>query len=210
MAALGREASGGTACQICGDRVGKGSVDGLCPACRRRRPHFDLARAALAYDGPQRRLVHSFKYNGATWLADDLADMMEAAARADFDLREVDAVLPVPLHPAKFILRRYNQSALLASRLARRLRAPLMQGALSRVRDTGTQTRLGRPMRERNMAGAFAVECPGAVRARTLLLVDDVMTTGATAGEIARTLKAAGAWRVWVLALCRAETPKAM
>lgn len=205
MSAMGREASAGIVCQICGGMVGKGSVDGLCHACRRRRPHFDIARSALVYEGPQRRLVHGFKYNGWTWLADDLADMLEATARASFDLREVDVVLPVPLHPAKFIMRRYNQSALLARKLARRTRLPFSSDLLKRVRDTGTQTRLGRHMRERNVSGAFLATCPGAVRARTILLVDDVMTTGATAGEIAKTLKAAGAWRVWALALCRAN-----
>ena len=164
-----------------------------------------MARSVFSHEGDARRLVHDLKYRRATWLANDLADFLEGRARAEFDIRDIDVILPVPLHPVKFVLRSYNQSALLASSLARRIGAPCDGSLLRRLRDTPTQTHLGAGGRQRNVDGAFGVATPEFARSRTILVVDDVMTTGATIDEIAKTLKAAGAWRVWALTLCRAE-----
>lgn len=194
-------------CRFCGTPIDARLRDGLCARCRRARPRYDRARSVFDHDGDARRLVHDFKYRRQTWLTRDLCDFLEGCARASFDLREVDAVLPVPLHPVKFVLRSYNQSALLAAALARRVEVPFRGGLLERRKDTPTQTRLGAGGRQANVAGAFAVPFPDEVRARTLLVVDDVMTTGATLNEVAKVLKAAGAWRVWGLTLCRAEHP---
>lgn len=191
-------------CRICGKEIDPRIIDGLCRDCRDSKPRFDMVRSATPYEDAMRKLVHDFKYRRQTWLLDDLADLLEGCARTSFDLREVDAVVPVPLHPVKFVLRSYNQSSLLASALAKRLRIRHAGGALRRLRDTPTQTHLGVKGRRANVSGAFAVAMPEEVRARTLLVVDDVMTTGATMDEIAKSLKAAGAWRVWGLTLCRA------
>ena len=116
---------------------------------------------------------------------------------------DIDLVLPVPLSPAKFRKREYNQSALLAKSLAKRIGAPCLPRLLERVRNTPTQTHLTVTGRKHNVKGAFGVPNPSAIRARTILVIDDVMTTGATLGEVAATLKAAGAWRVWALAVAR-------
>lgn len=191
-------------CRICGTEIDPRIIDGLCRDCRERKPHFDMARSATPYEDAIRTLVHDFKYRRRTWLLNDLADILEGCARASFDLREADAVVPVPLHPVKFVLRSYNQSSLLSTALAKRLGIRHIDGALRRLRDTPTQTHLGVKGRRENVSGAFAVAKPEAIRARTLLVVDDVMTTGATMDEIAKTLKAGGAWRVWALTLCRA------
>ena len=191
-------------CVRCG-KVPAGAVaaDFLCDACRLAPPAFDLARTALPFRGAARDLVHLLKYSNGLWLAQDLADILEGCARAHYDVNALDIVIPVPLSPAKFRKRKYNQSALLAGALAKRLGAPLADDLLERVRDTPTQTHLSASGRRANIRGAFAVPRPELVRARTVLLVDDVMTTGATLGEAAATLKAAGAWRVWALALAR-------
>lgn len=204
-ASLERFAIRGTPCRVCGAEIDPRLIDGLCASCRRSRPRYDMARSAFVHDGDARRLVHDFKYRLQTWLADDLCDFLEGCARASFDLREVDAVLPIPLHPVKFVARTYNQSALLAATLTRRIGAPCRPGLLKRVGDTSTQTHLGARGRRANVAGAFAAPFPEETRSRTLLVVDDVMTTGATLDEAAKTLKGAGAWRVWGLTICRAE-----
>lgn len=158
----------------------------------------------MPYSGPARILVHDFKYNRGTWLVADLADILEGAARAAFDVRQIDLVAPVPLHPAKFVLRSYNQSALLAGELAKRLKAEFSPSLVARIRDTRTQTHLNPEKRAQNIRNVFKVAFPEQARSRTVLVIDDVMTTGATLGEISRVLKAAGAWRVWTLSLCRA------
>lgn len=204
MENLRRDFMGGPVCDVCGVAIDAKNPDGICHECRRRLPAFDMARSALPYDGPARRLVHEFKYHRGTWLVGDLADILEGAARAGFDVRQIDLVAPVPLHPAKFILRSYNQSALLAGALAKRLGVACSPSALERVRDTQTQTHLSPALRAENVRNVFRVPFPEQVRSRTVLVIDDVMTTGATMGEISRVLKAAGAWRVWALSLCRA------
>ncbi len=191
-------------CIRCG-LVPEGDVgaDFLCDACRLNPPAFDRARTALPFHSAARDLIHILKYKQGVWLADDLADLLEGCARAHFDIDAVDLVLPVPLSPAKLRARRYNQSELLARALARRLGVPCLSRLIERVRNTTTQTHLSVTERKTNVKGAFAVSDPSAIRARTVFIVDDVMTTGATLGEIAATLKAAGAWRIWALAIAR-------
>jgi len=182
---------------------GEVGADFLCDACRLDPPAFDLARTALPFHSAARDLIHLLKYKRGVWIAEDLADLLEGCARAHFDADAADLVLPVPLAPAKFRARQYNQSELLARTLARRLDVPCRPRLLERVRNTPTQTHLTVSGRKTNVKGAFAVSDPAAVRARTIIIVDDVMTTGATLGEIASTLKSAGAWRVWALAIAR-------
>jgi ComF family protein len=191
-------------CVRCG-KVPEGDVaaDFLCDACRLETPAFDLARTALPFHSEARDLIHILKYKKGIWISNDLADILEGCARAHFNVGDIDLVLPVPLSPLKFRKREYNQSALLAKRLSKHLDIPCRPALLERVRDTPTQTHLTVSGRKNNVKGAFSVTDPPSVRARTILVVDDVMTTGATLGEIAATLKAAGAWRVWALALAR-------
>ncbi len=191
-------------CVRCG-KVPDGDVaaDFLCDACRLETPAFDLARTALPFHSEARDLIHILKYKKGIWIANDLADILEGCARAHFNVGDIDLVLPVPLSPLKFRKREYNQSAILARSLSKSLGVPCRPSLLERVRDTPTQTHLTVTGRKNNVKGAFAVTDPSSVRARTILVVDDVMTTGATLGEIAATLKAAGAWRVWALALAR-------
>lgn len=159
----------------------------------------------MRYEGAARTLVHTLKYSRGMWLARDLGDVLEGCARASFDVGAIDTIIPVPLNAARFRKRTYNQSALLAEELSSRLGVPSPTRLLARTRHTPTQTHLTAEERRRNVAGAFAVREPLLVRGRTVLVVDDVMTTGSTLSEIAATLKAAGAWRVWALAIARAD-----
>ena len=190
-------------CDCCGDPL-DGDVEGpwLCPACGSGR-EFARARSAVRYVGVVRRLICDFKYRRATWLGPDLAALLEGSYRAHYEEMGVDAVTCVPLFSARQRARTFNQAELLARLLAARLRLPFVGGAVSRVRDTGTQTHLTARARIANVSAAFKAIRPGRLDGRTLLLVDDVMTTGATVGECAAVIRAAGAAAVHVLTVAR-------
>jgi competence protein ComFC len=188
-------------CSLCGNPV-EGRVDHAfrCYHCEEARPHFDLARSAARFDGLMRRLVHDFKYHGALWLTADLTDLLEACARAHLDPAGFDVVTWIPLHAVRRRERGYNQAQVLAGALARRLGLPA-ERLLGRVRRTTTQTHLTASQRAHNVRAAF--EAGRGAAGRRILLVDDVMTTGATASESARALKEAGAVEVAVVTLVR-------
>ena len=200
-------------CRICG-RVFVGLPAGLaCEACRREPPPFDYARAVAAYRDGMRAAIHALKYRGRTAVAAPLAALLaEAGARllaapgAGPEI-PLDGIVPVPLHPARLAERGFNQAELLAAPCAERWRRPLLGHALVRVRPTQPQTELDAAGRRRNVAGAFAVARPAAVAGRRLLVVDDVLTTGATVWAAARALRQAGAASVGVLVLARVAEP---
>ncbi|MBQ9431905.1 MAG: ComF family protein [Kiritimatiellae bacterium] len=191
-------------CDCCG-RLATGEVGHrfVCSACRHIKPSFDRARSAGHFTGLLQHLLHQFKYSSALWLRNDLTDLLEGCLRAHFDAEQIDAVLPVPLHRLRKRQRTYNQSDLLSAELAKRLNRRNDPQSLSRIRTTGTQTRLNAIQRRENMKGAFKVTNPPMVAGRTLLLVDDVMTTGATLDACAAALKKAGAARVWCITVAR-------
>lgn len=169
-------------------------------------PVFARARAVALYDGVARDLVHRLKYGDRLDLAAAMARMM-ASAGSEL-LAEADCLVPVPLHWSRLWRRRFNQAALLAGRVGRIAGIPCETGLLARVKATRPQVGLSRPARAQNLQGAFRV--PAAARARLqgrrVLLVDDVMTTGATANAAARVLLRAGAGSVDVLAFALVAT----
>lgn len=192
-------------CACCGTPLpdGGGGEDALCGACVGHQPVWGRARAAFLYDDGSRALVLRFKH----------ADRIEAApayarwmVRAGADLlAEADVVVPVPLHRWRLFARRYNQAALLGARIARLSGLSYAPDALVRVRRTVSQGSFGHSGRSRNVRGAFAVRRPKVVDGKAIVLIDDVLTTGATVGECAHTLLAAGARSVDVLTLARVE-----
>lgn len=175
----------------------------LCGFCRRGLNHFDRLRSFGAFDGVLRDLLHLFKYNGVTPLARPLSRLLELVAHQEPALRQVDVVLPVPLHPRQQRARGYNQAELLARHLARALDLTLADSALARIRDTASQTGLTPRQRRENVRGAFAVAERSALKGKRILLIDDVATTGATLNACARTLKRAGAARVEAATVAR-------
>ena len=175
----------------------------VCSLCVDRKPAFDQARSAVRFKGGMKDVLHRFKYSNATHMTSDLTALLHACVTTHYAHESFDAVGFVPLHPAKERSRTYNQSKLLAGQLADRMKLPLAGGCLQRVRETGTQTRLNMKARARNVANAFQADCPEWIEGRHFLLVDDVMTTGATVSEISRELKAAGAGRVCVVTVAR-------
>jgi ComF family protein len=165
-----------------------------------------MARAPWGYQGAAEELIRQFKYHRRWRVGRWLAEHMVATANASLPLEEVAAVVPVPLHWLKHRLRGTNPSEELARIIARSLKKPCLTRALRRDRWTRTQTQLGWRERTRNVHGAFIAREPLA-RNRGLLLVDDVLTSGATANACAHALKQAGAHRVFVLTAARTPLP---
>jgi len=202
----GMQAVGNPLCRLCGIPFPGAGTDHLCGACLKERPSFDMARAALLYEGQCRELVHAFKYRNKTHLRRPLA-LLSAAGLTEFVLsREPDVIVPVPLHVRRLRSRGFNQAVLLGELLARAWRLPLARRALRRVRWTEPQISLSADQRRENVKGAFAVADRTVVAGRKVLLVDDVLTTGSTAEECSRVLKRAGATEVTVITVARAVT----
>ncbi|HET9267249.1 MAG TPA: ComF family protein [Vicinamibacterales bacterium] len=184
----------------------------VCPACwsgvrRVASPVFDGCAVACEYEGPLRDILHAFKYDGRRSLAAPLGTLLRDAGGPV--LAGADAVVPVPLHPWKRLRRGFNQSA----DLARTLGVPV-RPVLWRSRATRAQAGLTPSQRRRNVAGAFALvpwprRASITIEQQILVLVDDVMTTGATLDACARVLQRAGAREVRMLALARALPPAA-
>jgi ComF family protein len=179
---------------------GPGAVS---PAALAHPPAYHRARAVARYDEIARRLVHAFKFGDRLDLARPLGHMMVQAG-ADL-LTDADALVPVPLHWTRLWRRRFNQSAALAEAVGRATGLAVRQDLLVRRRRTGHQIGLSRTERARNVQGAFAVPplSLGEVKGRRLVLVDDVLTTGATLEACARALSRAGAARVDALVFAR-------
>lgn len=171
-----------------------------CGACTVSPPPFDYARAAALYAGALRGAVHALKFEGRRALARPLAALVVEQCGPGLPAG-VDALVPVPLARAREAERGFNQAALIADGVGQALRLPRPRRWLVRTRGTPPQTELSAAERRANVRGAFAAS--GAAAGRHVLLVDDVLTTGATAGECARALRSAGAVRVGVLAVAR-------
>jgi ComF family protein len=175
----------------------------LCGECLRQRPPFARARAVFRYDVHSRALVTKLKYADQTQLASIYGAWLKRFGKELIGVSEV--IVPVPLHYWRFIGRRYNQSALLAQALSRQCGLTVLPGGLKRIRHTAPQPGLTYRQRQDNVRGAFVVhpKHAGALKNKAILLIDDVMTTSATAGECAKALLKAGAMQVNVLTLAR-------
>jgi ComF family protein len=198
-------------CASCGTpfaSAGQGGREMLCPGCREQPPPWRRARAALRYDAASRHVVLALKHGDRTEHAAALARLMVRAGAAL--VRDADLVVPVPLHRSRLIARRYNQSALLALAVSRLAGLHCRPDALVRLRATPSLGELGAEARAAAVAGAFAVrrsreaDLPG----RRVLLIDDVLTSGATSGGCTKALLAAGAASVDVLVAARVPDPR--
>jgi ComF family protein len=193
------------ACRRCASTVGPYShTENGCPRCRTERYAFERVLRLGPYEGLLREAVLRLKHEAGSGLADLLGELW--ARQAEARLREVgaDAVVPVPLHWGRRWQRGYNQSEALAASLARHLDLPCRPRWVRRFRRTPQQTRQSPSARRDNVKNAFSSRPRPELAGRTVLLIDDVLTTGSTASEAARALRQAGAARVVVAVLARA------
>jgi ComF family protein len=170
-------------------------------------PAYNRARAAVRFDEISRALVHGLKYGDRLDLAPMMGRWISQAGREL--LADADALVPVPLHWRRLWARRFNQSAILAATISRQTSVPVAAGALKRIKPTAQQVGLSRTERAANVQGAFRVPADGkpAVTGRRLVLIDDVLTSGATVDGCARALLRAGAANVDVLVFARVAEP---
>ncbi len=175
----------------------------LCGDCLREHPPFSRARATFVYNEHSRTLILKLKYQDHAYLASVFGNWLKSAG-AEL-IAASDLIIPVPLHYWRMVRRRYNQSALLAGTVAAHSSLPLLLDGLTRIRYTPQQTGLTRTQREKNVKGAFRVpeRHRAAIKGKSILLIDDVMTTGATIHACTYTLLKAGASQVNVLTLAR-------
>jgi ComF family protein len=173
----------------------------------REPPLYRKARAAFRYDEHSRKLITRFKYNDGTYLLPTLTDMLE---RAGSELiTQSDLIIPVPLHTKRLLARRYNQSAMLAASLSKQTGVPTLLNGITRTRNTPQQAGLTKRQREKNMQGAFNIpeKYKPHIAHQSVLLIDDVMTTGSTLLSCTKALLKAKAKDVYVLTLARTVNP---
>ena len=209
----GAESAGDAVCEACAralpnrppsacPRCGLPGLDGgCCAACEREKPAYDATLALYDFVFPVDAMVHALKYRHRLSMASFFGAALAARAQ-DFGAH-VDLILPMPLHPRRLAERGFNQAVELARPLARVRGLPLGLAVVSKLRDIPAQAGLDREARLRNPRGVF--ECDVSLHGQRVIVVDDVMTTGATLGELARTLKRQGA--SWVGNVVVARTP---
>ena len=175
--------------------------EGICRRCRSGLAGYDFAYSFGYYEGPLRKMIHHFKYGGAAVLAGPLGELMVRALPLDL---QVDMIVPVPLHWRRKMWRGFNQCELLARPLESRLRVPLVR-AIRKTRHTETQASSTPAQRRSNLTGVFVLAAENIVEGKRVLLVDDVLTTGATVTMCSALLRRGGAKSVTVLTLARVD-----
>ena len=191
-------------CKCCGMPFDVPVADGtICGSCLETSPPFAQARAAILYNEHSRHLAITFKHADRTYMAPTLAGWLHRAGHEFW--ADADFIVPVPLHHWRLLKRRYNQAGLLAQQLGKLTDIPVLVDGLLRTRQTPTQGHLRRKERQENVKGAFTVKPSHLtrVKGKNIVLIDDVLTTGATLHECAKTLMKTGASKVNVLTLAR-------
>jgi competence protein ComFC len=190
-------------CERCG-RPYQGDITGTfeCPNCRDRELHFRQARSAVVACETMLEVIHRYKYSRALWFEPFLAELLIGVAKPQLASEKWDFIVPVPLYPSKQREREFNQAERLARCLSAATQIPVNKRLIRRVRPTCTQTVLSRAEREENVRNAFAMRRGRTLHGERLVLVDDVLTTGATTSACARVLRAAkgGDVCVWTVA----------
>ena len=192
-------------CASCGRYLDSQAIEkNACPSCSKcgANFYFDRAFSPCTYTGAIKKLIHEFKYSGKDYLGKPLGKLMNTFIR-DYQLpiEHLDFVVPIPLHKSRQREREFNQAEILSQEVAKEFNKKVLTDALIRVKLTKTQTELTFRERCQNVEKSFLVTKPELIKDTNLMLIDDVLTTGATANEAARCLKSAGARKVLLLTL---------
>jgi ComF family protein len=205
-------------CQICAKVLDMLSGEMLCETChssirlndlpvhngcKTDTCHYDAFYSVCLYEGAIKECMHDFKYNGRFTAEKLFKKLMIEFAEKYIDIRRFDWLIPVPLHRVKQRQRTFNQSAILGACLSKRFRLPMLNGNLCRIRQGKPQMMLPKSKRLKEIKDSFRIKNTIPLKARTVLLVDDVFTTGATVNECSKVIKEAGARSVEVFTLAR-------
>ena len=184
-------------CKKCG-RLQLNEAD-YCDTCKAHKRVFEFARSCVVYDDAAMDTVRGIKFGGKKYFAKYMANFLVDRFKETFDGVNIDVVVPVPITRKKKISRGFNQSWEIAKVFAKSLELTADDKIIVKIKDTQEQAKLGGKEREENVIGAFEVKLPEKIADKNALIIDDVMTTGSTASEIAKTLKGAGAKEVYLL-----------
>lgn len=205
-------------CCVCASRIKPPESGSLCVTCYKKirfnKPlfaasagmsgyYFDRFHSVAAYEGVMRECIHRFKYNGMLSLESLFAMLTADYAEKYIDKNILDIIVPVPLHRTKLRERSFNQAAILASSLSRKLKIPCISNNLTRIKAGMPQIDLPKRGRLKDIKGAFKAKRPALLKGGSILLIDDVFTTGATVNECSKVLKLAGARYIEVLTLAQ-------
>lgn len=190
-------------CAACGRHLDEEAIRrNSCPHCLNEKFYFDRAFSPCTYTGIIKKLIHEFKYNGKEYLKKPLGSMMNAFIQEyRLPIEHLDFIVAVPLHKSRQREREFNQAQLLGQQVAGEFKKDLLNDILIRSKPTKTQTELTQEERRRNVEGSFLVSKPDLIKGANLLLIDDVLTTGATSSQAAKSLKNAGARMVLLMTL---------
>jgi len=186
----------GPLCQRCGKPL-VSPVSSICGGCLKDEPPFKLARSFGLYEGVLKKAINLLKYQGIKRLSKPLSELILQT----IEIPAVDAVVPVPLHERRLKEREFNQSALIARHIAKRLGIPLLPDCLIKTRDTMPQVGLSMKERAKNIKKAFEIKDRDLLNGKDIMLVDDVFTTGATVRECSKVLKKGGAGDIYVITI---------
>lgn len=173
----------------------------ICAKCIASKPKIDMVRTLLEFSPETKRIIHNFKYNDKTSLAKLFAKLINN--RFSEDLHDIDIIAPVPMHKFKRIFRNYNPPQILAHELSKKLNKPVIPDLLIKKRITKNQVGLNRKQRVKNLLGSFELNKIFNVKNKIILLVDDVITTGATSSECSAVLKKAKATKVKLVTIAK-------
>lgn len=178
-------------CQKCGRGLieAENIIKGICPTCIDRRYHFQRAYSICSYEGTIKELIHKFKYSQKLHYKIIFEKLCSEFIDAFKILSDIDIIIPIPLHSARLREREYNQSQILSSILSNIINKPVVSNLLMRVRNTKPQVALDEKSRIENICGCFSVKNNQMLKSRNILLVDDVLTTGITLSEAAKSIK---------------------
>lgn len=193
-------------CRKCSRHISRLQKGHLCQQCWKRPPEFDQAWGAVFYNEPMRHLLHSFKYQKKTVLRYFFSDLLLSSVdRYQIPIKKFDFLIPMPIHSAKYREREFNQTELLAHLVSKKINIPIYINNLIRVKATAPQAFLEEKERWTNIQDAFRIRKPFELKNKSILIIDDLLTTGATACEAAKTCKNAGAASVSILTLAIGE-----
>jgi len=190
-------------CIACGRHLEKGNLNkNICPSCLKNKLNFDRAFSPCLYEGVMKELIHEFKYKGKKHLSTPLSKLMiDFIKEYELPMDCLDVIIPVPLHKSRLREREFNQAQTLGSHIAAEFNKLINSEVLIRHRKTKTQAELALHSRLNNVRDSFSVAKEADIKNKNILLIDDVLTTGATSSEAAAALKKSGANIVFVLSL---------